>query len=238
MQIRRAMLFAAGLGTRLRPLTDHTPKPLVQLHAKALIDYSLERLCAAGCERIVVNTHHHAQQLETHLRAHPAADRIAISHEPTLLETGGGIVQALALLGDAPFLSVNSDAFCLDGGEPALLRLARAFDPSSMDALLLLVPLDRTIGYSGAGDFELDARGLLQRASTPRYVFTGCQVLSPRLFAGRSATPFSLREIYRAAEQADRTLTRMAGLVHDGAWVHVGTPAELAAAERHLAGCE
>jgi MurNAc alpha-1-phosphate uridylyltransferase len=104
-----------------------------------------------------------------------------------------------------------------------------------MDALLLLVPLERTVGYSGAGDFALDARGLLQRANTPRYVFSGCQVLSPRLFAGRCATPFSLREIYREAEQPDRTLARMAGLVHDDAWVHVGTPAELAAAERHLA---
>lgn len=235
MTIRRAMLFAAGLGTRLRPLTDQTPKPLVQLHGRALIDYSLDRLLAAGMERIVVNTHHHAQMLEAHLRSHPAADRMVVSHEPVLLETGGGIVQALPLLGDEPFLSVNSDAFCLDGAQPSLARLAHAFDDKRMDALLLLVPLAASVGYSGAGDFTLNADQSLQRAAAPNYVFSGCQVLHPRLFAGRSATPFSLREIYRASELPDRSLARMHGLVHDGAWVHVGTPDELRAAERYLA---
>jgi MurNAc alpha-1-phosphate uridylyltransferase len=233
--IRRAMLFAAGLGTRLRPLTDETPKPLVKLHGRALIDYSLERLCAAGVECIVVNTHHKAPKLEAHLRAHPASDRIVISHEPVLLETGGGIVQALALLGDEPFLSVNSDAFCLDGKEPALARLIRAFDGARMDAVLLLVPLAASVGYSGSGDFGLNADGTLRRALVPEYVFSGCQVLHPRLFSGRSATPFSLREIYRAAERSDGTLERMHGLVHDAQWVHVGTPDELSVAERYLA---
>jgi MurNAc alpha-1-phosphate uridylyltransferase len=229
------MLFAAGLGTRLRPLTEHTPKPLVTLRGKALIDYSLERLVAAGCERIVVNTHHHAQQLAAHLRVHAAADLITISHEPLLLETGGGIVQALPLLAPEPFLSMNSDAFCIDGAEPALARLASAFDETRMDALLLLVPLAASVGYGGGGDFELNPDQTLRRCATPRYVFSGYQLLHPRLFQGRSATPFSLREIYRAAERADGTLLRMHGLLHDAAWVHVGTPEELAAAEHYLA---
>jgi N-acetyl-alpha-D-muramate 1-phosphate uridylyltransferase len=230
-----AMLFAAGLGTRLRPLTDETPKPLVQLRNRPLIDYSLERLVQAGCERIVVNTHHHAPKLEAHLRVHPARDLIAISHEPELLETGGGIVQALPLLGPGPFLSVNSDAFCIDGARPALARLAQAFDEKQMDALLMLVPLAASVGYSGGADFELTDQQTLLRTATPRYVFSGYQVLHPRLFTGRTATPFSLREIYRAAERPDGSLARMHGLVHDAAWVHVGTPDELLAAERYLA---
>jgi MurNAc alpha-1-phosphate uridylyltransferase len=229
------MLFAAGLGTRLRPLTEQTPKPLVMLRGKALIDYSLERLCAAGCERIVVNTHHHADQLEAHLRAHPAFARLAISHEPELLETGGGIVKALPLLGSAPFLSINSDAFCLDGRAPALARLTQAFDDTRMDALLLLVPLAASVGYSGRGDFALGKDQTLARSPTPDYVFSGYQVLHPRLFAGQSAVPFSLREIYRAAERPDGTLARMYGIVHDAAWLHVGTPDELRAAESYLA---
>jgi MurNAc alpha-1-phosphate uridylyltransferase len=229
------MLFAAGLGTRLRPLTDETPKALVKLRDRPLIDYSLERLVQAGSERIVVNTHHHAPKLETYLRAHPAGDAIVISHEPQLLETGGGIVQALPLLGPEPFLSVNSDAFCIDGEQPALTRLAQAFDETRMDALLLLVPLAASVGYSGGADFELTAQQTLLRSATPRYVFSGYQVLHPRLFAGRSATPFSLREIYRAAERPDGSLARMQGLVHDAAWVHVGTPDELLAAEQYLA---
>jgi MurNAc alpha-1-phosphate uridylyltransferase len=230
----RAMLFAAGLGTRLKPLTDLTPKPLVKLRGKPLIEYSLERLCRAGCERIVVNTHHHAAQLEAYLHAHPAADRIVISREPVLLETGGGIVAALAELGEQPFLSVNSDAFCLDGERPALSRLAEAFDPERMDALLLLVPLSASVGYSGNGDFALTPEQTLRRVARPDYVFSGYQVLHPRLFRERAATPFSLREIYRAAERGDGTLTRMHGLVHDAAWLHVGTVAELRAAERFL----
>jgi MurNAc alpha-1-phosphate uridylyltransferase len=182
----------------------------------------------------VVNTHHHAPKLEAYLRVHPAHDAITLSHEPRLLETGGGIVQALPWLGPGPFLSMNSDAFCIDGARPALARLAQAFDETHMDALLLLVPLAASIGYSGGADFELTARETLQRSATPRYVFSGYQVLHPRLFAGRSATPFSLREIYRAAERPDGSLARMHGLVHDAAWIHVGTPEELLAAERYL----
>jgi MurNAc alpha-1-phosphate uridylyltransferase len=131
-------------------------------------------------------------------------------------------------------LSVNSDAFCLDGEEPAMARLARAFDGAHMDALLLLVPLAASVGYGGAADFALNADQTLRRAATAEYVFSGCQVLHPRLFASRSATPFSLREIYRAAERPDGSLARMHGLVHDAAWVHVGTPNELSAAEHYL----
>jgi MurNAc alpha-1-phosphate uridylyltransferase len=235
------MLFAAGLGTRLRPLTEHTPKPLIRVGDRALIEHSLARLEAHGIERIVVNTHHHAAQLAAYLAARESPSEIVISHEPILLETGGGIVQALPWLGDAPFFSANSDAFWIDGATPALARLAQAFDPKRMDALLLLVDPARAVGYSGGGDFELTAENQLSRAGR-RLIFSGLQILHPRLFAAHrteaasGARPFSLREIYAAAEQTDGRLSRMFGLLHDADWVHVGAAHELAAAEAYMAG--
>ena len=232
------MLFAAGLGTRLRPLTEHTPKPLIRVGRSALIEQTLARLEAHGIERIVVNTHHHAAQLAAYLAARESPSEIVISHEPTLLETGGGIVQALPWLGEAPFFSANSDAFWIDGATPALARLAEAFDPERMDALLLLVDPARAVGYSGGGDFELTAENQLSRAGR-RLIFSGLQIFHPRLFAAHQAQagarPFSLREIYAAAEQADGRLSRMFGLLHDADWVHVGAPHELAAAEAYMA---
>jgi MurNAc alpha-1-phosphate uridylyltransferase len=161
------------------------------------------------------------------------APLVQISHEPVLLESGGGIVQALPLLGDAPFFSANADAFWIDGAEPALSRLEAAFDPERMDALLLVVEPARAIGYSGAGDFDLTHDGQLSRRAR-RYIFSGLQLLHPRLFEGYSAAPFSLREIYQRAQQSDASLQRMYGLVHDGDWVHVGSPDELASAQRYL----
>jgi MurNAc alpha-1-phosphate uridylyltransferase len=228
------MLLAAGLGTRLRPLTDHTPKALVQVGGKPLIDYNLAHFSAFGCTRIVVNSHHHAAQLTAHMAALGCAPLVHISHEPVLLESGGGIVQALPLLGDAPFFSANADAFWIDGAEPALARLEAAFDPERMDALLLLVEPARAIGYSGAGDFDLTREGQLSRGAR-RYIFSGLQLLHPRLFEGYQAASFSLREIYQRAQQSDASLQRMYGLVHDGDWVHVGSPDELASAQRYLA---
>jgi N-acetyl-alpha-D-muramate 1-phosphate uridylyltransferase len=239
------MLFAAGLGTRLRPLTEHTPKPLIRVGGTALLDHTLARFEASGVERIVVNTHHHAAQLARHLAARTSPSELVVSHEPRLLETGGGIVQALPWLGYAPFFSANSDAFWIDGATPALVRLAQAFDAARMDALLLLIDPARAVGYSGAGDFELGAEGQLSRAGK-RLIFSGLQLLHPRLFApylgpatpaapAVDPRPFSLREVYAAAELPDGTLSRMFGLVHDADWVHVGAPAELEAAEAYLA---
>lgn len=242
MFVRHAMLLAAGLGTRLRPLTEHTPKPLIRVGGQALIDHTLARFEAYGCERIVVNTHHHAEQVAAHLAARPRRGEICVSHEPSLLESGGGIVHALPWLGETAFFSANADAFWIDGAVPALERVAAAFDPERMDALLLLVDPAQAVGYSAAGDFDLAGDGQLSRAGR-RLIFTGLQLLHPRLFAAEraeqtrrgEARAFSLRELYARAEGPDGRLSRMFGLVHDADWVHVGAPAELAAAERYLA---
>jgi MurNAc alpha-1-phosphate uridylyltransferase len=231
----KAMLLAAGLGTRMRPLTDVLPKPLVPIGGRTLADRALDRLEAAGVDTVIVNVHHFAEKMQAHLAAR-TRPRIVISDErERLLESGGGIVKALPLLGGAPFVSANADAIWLDRGTPALARLAAAFDAEKMDALLLLHPLERAVGYSGPGNFALGDDGQLQRALYAPHVFTGVQVLHPRLFAGRKAEPWSLRELYNAAERADGRLARMYGLVHDGDWLHVGTPGELAEAESFLA---
>lgn len=231
MLIDRAMVFAAGLGTRLRPLTERVPKPLVEVGGKPLLDHVITRFAAAGCARVVVNTHHLAEQVEAHLAGRAFGLEVRISREDPVLETGGGIMKALPLLGAAPFFSANSDTVWIDRATPALERLRVAFDGERMDALLLLHPLERAIGYAGPGNFDVTADGQLVRGARVPYVFTGVQVLHPRLFHGRRVQPFSLRELYRAAEAHDGRLSRMFGVVHDGDWVHVGTLDELAAAE-------
>jgi N-acetyl-alpha-D-muramate 1-phosphate uridylyltransferase len=228
------MVFAAGLGTRMRPLTDRVPKPLIQVAGKALLDYALDSFERAGCERIVVNTHYLGAHIEAHLASRVNRTQIVISAEDPVLETGGGVVRALDQLGDRAFFSANSDTIWMDGAVPAISRLRAAFDPATMDALLLLHPLEQAVGYRGPGNFDLDEAGWLVRSRAPKYVFTGLQILHPRLFAGRREEPFSLRELYQAAEGGDGVLRRMAGLVHDGSWLHVGTPEELREAEAYL----
>lgn len=235
--IKHAILFSAGLGTRMRPLTEHTPKALIQLAGKALLDYALERFEAAGCTRIVVNTHHLAEQIAEHLSRRPARAEIIRSHEPVLLETGGGAVQALQWLGrDQAFFCANMDTLWFDGPqESALDRLRAHWDPARMDVLLLLQPLARTVGYAGRGDFGLNADGELTREGERPFVATGLYVLHPRTLAGRNPEPFSMREIWFAPQRVDGSLARVHGLIHDGDWVHVGTPGELAAAEAFMA---
>jgi MurNAc alpha-1-phosphate uridylyltransferase len=226
MRIAHAMLFAAGLGTRMRPLTLTMPKALVEVAKKPLLDHALDRFADAGISRVVVNTHHFAEQTRAHLERRRDTFELCISHEPELLETGGGIVKALPWFDDAPFFSANADAIWLDGATPALRRLSEHFDESTLDALLLLHPVERAVGYRGPGNFNLAGDGTLLRAATPAYVFTGLQILHPRLFRGRKARPFSLRELYLAAQRPDGSLSRMGGLVHDGEFLHVGTPEE------------
>ncbi len=220
----------------MRPLTEHTPKALIQLAGKPLLDYALERFEDAGCTRIVVNTHHLAQQIADHLAQRPARAEIIRSHEPVLLETGGGAVQALHWLGNEPFFCANMDTLWFDGpGASALDRMRAHWDPSRMDVLLLLQPLARTVGYAGRGDFGLNGAGELTRNGAREYVATGLYVVHPRTLAGREAVPFSMREIWFAPQRADGSLARVHGLVHDGDWLHVGTPGELAAAETFMA---
>jgi N-acetyl-alpha-D-muramate 1-phosphate uridylyltransferase len=233
-RIERAMVLAAGRGVRLRPLTDHMPKPLVPVGGIAMLDRALDALARAGVSQAVVNVHHLAAQIEARLatREKPA---IHISREDTLLETGGGIAKAIGHFGAEPFFAANADIVWLDGRMPALTRLSDAWDDVRMDALLLVQPVGRAVGYDGAGDFTLTGDGRLERRGTAPsapFVFAGVQILHPRLFAAAPADAFSLNLLYDRARAAGRLF----GLAHDGDWLHVGTMDGLAAAERALTG--
>lgn len=227
---RHAMVLAAGLGTRMRPLTDTLPKPLVQVCGKALLDHVLDRLADSGVETAVVNVHHRAEQIERHLAAR-RRPRIVVSDERgELLGTGGGVVKALPQLGSEPFFHLNSDTLWIDGVEPNLPRLAAAFAAAQMDALLLLAATSSSIGYSGRGDFSMDAAGRLtargERDVVP-FVYAGAAILSPALFADAPAGAFALTALFARAQAAGR----LYGLRLDGLWMHVGTPEAIAAAE-------
>jgi MurNAc alpha-1-phosphate uridylyltransferase len=230
-----AMVLAAGLGLRMRPLTTRTPKPLIPVAGRSMLDRAFDRLDEAGVPNRVVNTHWLADQIARHLTNHSG---VILSHEDVLLETGGGVAHALSLLGAQPFFICNADVVWLDGARPALIRLAEAWDAAQMDALLLLLkPVDRTVGYEGPGDFFRADDGRLQRrgeASTAPFVFTGVQILHPRLFADAPAGEFSLNILYDRAQATGR----LCGLVHDGDWLHIGTPEALTAAESWFAARE
>jgi MurNAc alpha-1-phosphate uridylyltransferase len=228
-----AMVLAAGLGKRMRPLTETLPKPLVPVAGRTLIDHVLDRIEAAGIERAVVNLHHFRATLEAHL-AKRAIPRIALSPEPDLLETGGGVRRALPLLGAAPFYVANADVLWFDGRRPALERLARAWDDARMDALLLLHPTISAFGYEGPGDYLSDTLGRLRYRrghEIPPYIFAGVQILHPRLFKDTPEGPFSLKRLYDKAEGEGR----LWGIIHDGLWFHVGTPQGLAEVEAEIA---
>ncbi len=219
--LRAAMLLAAGLGLRMRPITEKTPKPLVQVAGRTLIDMCLDRVASSGIGKAVVNTHYLAGQVEAHLKRRQDME-IVISHEPELLDTGGGIANALPHLGEEPFLVVNTDSLWLDGPSPAIERLALNFDESMMDALLLMHSTVEAYGYEGAGDFVIDPDGLLsrrpEREQVP-YAYTGVMVVHPRLLAGAPDGAFSLNLLYDRAIEDER----LYGIVHDGEWFHVGT---------------
>jgi len=234
MRLNRAIVLAAGLGTRMRPYNGHVPKPLVQIGGKSLIDYSLDRLADAGVERVVVNVHHLADALERHLASRKRPHIVISDERAELLGTGGGIAKALPQLGDGPFFLVNSDTVWLDGVKPNFARLADAFDPAAMDALLLLAPTTESIGYSGRGDFAMLADGRLRRRSEREvvpFVYAGAAILSPALFAGAPAGAFPLTPLFDRAGAKDRLF----GLRLEGLWMHVGTPEAVAAAEAALA---
>ena len=228
---RSAMVLAAGLGTRLRPVTDSIPKPLVEINGRSLIDHAIDRLALAGVERVVVNIHYKAAMMTAHLarRAHP---RIELSEEAELLDTGGGVARALPLLDEA-FFVVNSDVFWLDGPDPALLRLTAAFDPAFMDAVLLLQPTLSAVGYDGSGDYFIDPVGRPRRRrerEVAPYLFAGLQLLHRRLFDTAPGPVFSLVRLFDRAEAEER----LGAVVHDGEWYHVGTPEGLALTRERL----
>lgn len=228
---RRAMVLAAGLGLRLRPMTLTRPKPLIEVAGRTLVDHVLDRLAAAGVDSVVVNVHHLGRLVERHLGQRSPG--VAISAEPKLLDTGGGVAKALAWLGDKPFYAVNADSLWLDGPEATLRRLAFAFDAAAMDGLLLLAETVFAHGYDGPGDFAVDGLGRLRRRSEREVVpfaFAGVQILAPRLFDGAPSGAFSLNLLYDRALAAGRLF----GLVHDGEWFHIGTTDGLKEAERGL----
>ncbi len=230
---KRAIVLSAGLGLRMRPLTERTPKPLVRVAGRTLLDRVLDHLAATGVEAAVVNTHHLAAEIERHL-ASRTRPRIILSHEPELLETGGGILKALTHLGPHPFYAVNSDALWLDGAADTLLRLASAWDERRMDALLLVAPREGAPGYEGRGDFDLAADGRLARRaadSEGAFIYIGVQLLSPRLFDGVALGKLSLNPLWDRAIAAGRLF----GLAHEGAYFHVGTLEGIGLAEASLA---
>ncbi len=230
--IAAGMVLAAGLGLRMRPITERMPKPLVTVAGRCLLDRALDHYAEAGLARAVVNTHYLAEQIAAHVAARTAPE-IVLSHEPALLETGGGVLNALPLLGAGPFFVANSDALWLNGPLPALTRLARAWNGAAMDALLLLAVVPGTLGYEGRGDFTMDGLGRLRRRAErgiAPFLFTGVQILHPRLFADEAPGKWSLNRVYDKALAAGR----LYGLRHDGAWFHVGDPAGLAAVEARL----
>ena len=227
---RRAMVLAAGLGERMRPITNTMPKPLVKVGGQAMIDHVLDRLADAGVERAVVNVHYLADQIERHLAGRTRPQIVISDERAQLLDTGGGVVKALAELGSEPFFHVNSDTIWIDSVKPNLTRLAEAFDAARMDALLLLAPTASSIGYSGRGDFTMSADGVLTRRGEQEvapYVYAGAAVLSPTMFAGAPAGPFSLTRLFNRAQEAGR----LYGLRLEGVWMHVGTPDAIGLAE-------
>ncbi len=226
---RRAMVLAAGLGLRMRPLTLTRPKPLLTVAGRTLLDHTLDRLAVAGVEMAVVNSHYLGEMIAGHLagRTRPA---IVLSPEPVALETGGGPKAALSHFAGEPFVVANADILWLDGTVPAVRRLAEAWDRAVMDALLLLMPVERAHGYYGPGDFRLGAdcrpirRGDADRAP---FVFAGVHITRPEAFADTPDGAFSANLVWNRAATAGRLF----GLVHDGEWFHVGTPEDLAATE-------
>ncbi len=229
-----AMIMAAGLGKRMRPLTATRPKPLIEVAGQSLLDHVLERLRGSGVKKAVVNVHYLAESVEAHLATRPHGLEIAISDErDCLLETGGGLVKAAPLITSDPFIAVNSDNLWVDGPADTLRLLASQWDDARMDALLLLVPLARAQGHKGMGDFHMERSGRLrrrQRSHVAPFVYTGVQMLSKRLLRDAPEGPFSTNILWdRAIEEG-----RCFGAVHQGLWFDVGTPGAIPTTEAAL----
>ncbi|HMK88863.1 MAG TPA: nucleotidyltransferase family protein [Methylocystis sp.] len=227
-----AMVFAAGLGKRMRPLTDAVPKPLVRVNGKALIDHVLDDLAAAGVARAVVNVHHLGDDVQSHVAARRSPEIVISDERATLLDQGGGIKKALPHLGDAPFFICNTDAFWKDGGARHLRALADIWDPERMDVALLLARTKGSVGVDWDGDFARDAEGRLSQPPGARpYVYAGVGLIKPELFAGAADEIFPLAPYFFAAARAGRLF----GVASDALWLHVGTLAAIAEAEAALA---
>ena len=233
-RITTGMAMAAGLGTRMRPLTNDRPKALVELGGKTLLDWTLDRYAASGVERAVVNIHHFADRMEAHLAARDGAPEILVSDErAALLETGGGLAKARPLLGEGPVFVSNIDAVWTDSAAPELDRLQAAWKTGKMGALLLLAPMQRTLGFDGAGDFFLEPDGRLRRrgeASSAPYAYAGVQILDMAAMAGEPVERFSTNRIWNALLEEGR----LYGLPMQAFWMHVGDPQAREEAEARL----
>jgi MurNAc alpha-1-phosphate uridylyltransferase len=231
--IKSALVLAAGFGTRMRPLTDNCPKPMVKLGGKPMIDHVLDRLADAGVAHAIVNVHYLPEMIESHLRRRTVPE-ISISDERgAILDTGGAVIKARALLGDDAFFVHNSDSVWIENGGATLGRMIEAWDDSAMDSLLLLAPAKGSLGYSGRGDFHLEPDGTVRRRKgdeTADHVFAGVSINHPRLFTDCPDGPFSLNSVW------DKALAngRIAAISHEGLWMHVGTPEALAEAEKRI----
>ena len=233
-EIGTAMVLAAGLGKRMRPLTATRPKPLVEVAGKPLLDHVLDRLRAAGIGKVVVNVHYLADALEAHLKRKAADLDVRISDERgLLLETGGGVAKALPLIAEHSFLIANSDNLWIDGPRDAISLLAERWDEEAMDALLLLVPLARANCHSGMGDFHMDPLGHITRRRPSKvapFVYTGIQIVSKRLLTDIPEGPFGFMLLWERAIAAGRAF----GFVHQGLWLDVGTPPAIGKTEALL----
>lgn len=231
---KTAMVMAAGLGKRMRPLTATRPKPLVEVAGTSLLDHVLGHLIEGGVKRVVVNVHYLADALEAHLQNCDGLEIVISDERGQLLETGGGLVKAYPLIPDDPFLCVNTDNYWVDGPVNALKLLASHWDDAKMDALLLLIPLARANNHEGRGDFLMDPLGRISRRLTGRvapYVWTGIQMLSKRLIVDPPAEKFSTNIFWDRAIAAGRAF----GVVHQGLWFDVGTPGAIPRTEAALA---
>lgn len=227
---KTAMVLAAGLGKRMRPITSTIPKPLVEIRGKALIDYGLDALARNGVETAVVNVHYLADLVQAHLRRRKDLSIVVSDEREALLESGGGIVKALPLLGSEPFFVVNSDTFWIDGYRDNLDLMTDLWDPARMDVMLLIADMRQATGYDGRGDFNMDVEGRLSRVGErdmSPYIYAGAAILKPSLFEGMVVEKFSLNRIFDQAIEADRLF----GARLDGLWLTVGTPGAIAEAE-------
>ena len=229
-----AMIMAAGLGKRMRPLTATKPKPLIEVNGKPLLDHVLEKLRVAGVKKVVVNVHYLADALEAHLATRPHGLEVAISDERgLLLETGGGLVKAAPLIDCDPFIALNSDNLWIDGPADTIKLLASQWNDEKMDALLLLVPQARALNHRGMGDFHMDRAGRIrrrQRSHVAPFVFTGIQIASKRLLRDAPDGPFSTNILWDRAIEEGRAF----GAVHQGLWFDVGTPQSIPMTEAAL----
>jgi N-acetyl-alpha-D-muramate 1-phosphate uridylyltransferase len=236
-RVDTAMIMAAGKGTRMMPLTADRPKPLVEVAGVALLDHVLHHLRSAGIGKVVINAHYRAAQVEAHMAEHAVDFDVAISDErDVLLDTGGGLVRALPMIGCDPFLCVNADNWWTDEADNAFVRLMREWDDERMDVLMLLVPFAAANNSQGQGDFDMDGDGRLSRRrpdAKASYVWTGIQMLSKRLIVDPPSAVFSTNIFWDRAIAADRCF----GLEHKGLWFDVGYPAAIAATEQKLTGC-